>query len=195
MGFDSANKHLAATGVRSLKFDNAGESTTGILKDVDLQVVTNTKQEIQYKKDGVTPKEQLVLTLATELRDPSVDGDDGMRKFYCSWRAEASLKDAYRTAGAEGLEPDAKITITYTGDTKVKVPDSNMTVNAKEYTIDYVRPTFAAGKDSPATDDTFPDAAKVSLAQGLYDSGVTDFSVLAKASGLTEAQLQSHIAI
>lgn len=191
MGFDSANKHLAQTGVPSLKFENAGESTTGILKDVDLQVVTNTKQEIQYKKDGVTPKEQLVLTLATA----SVDGDDGMRKFYCSWRAEASLKDAYRTAGAEGLEPDAKITITYTGDTKVKVPDSNMIVNAKEYTIDYVRPTFAAGKDSPATDDTFPDAAKVALAQGLYDSGVIDFSVLAKASGLTEAQLQSHIAI
>lgn len=209
MGFADVNQALASKGVPSSKFDNIGDERSGYLKDVNLQVVTNTEGVVQYQKDGETPKEQLVITWQTEERDPSNPADTGMRKLYCSWRLEAAIRAAFRAAGADGLEPDAFLRVRMTGTEKVQVPNSKMQVNAKTYeVVEYRRPTFKAGATEPDADDEYknpnPPAAAAApavsedmkaLAQKMWDSGIDDLSVIGAATGLSPQAIQSIVAI
>ena len=104
-GFAAANAHLASRGVQSSKFETHGESHTGVLVEGDVipQTDPNTN-EVKYKKDGVTPIMQLVVTWDTEERDAKTPNDSGRRKLYCSWRLEAEIKRAVRIQERIGLD-------------------------------------------------------------------------------------------
>lgn len=196
MGFDDVNKALNNKGNPSTKFDNVGDIRSGYLKDVDLQVVTDTDGVVQYQKDGKTPKEQLVITWQTDERDPTRDDDTGLRKLYCSWRLEAAIRSAFRAAGAQGLEPDAFLVIERTEDEDVQVPNSKMKVKAKTYQVnEYRRPAFGASKEpteaaAKAEKSSKPSSEAETLAKNLIDSGVTDVNVIMQATGLTKAQVE-----
>lgn len=180
MGFADANQYLSSKGVKGSSFETVGDSHTGILQDVDVVVVTDTNGIVQLQKDGVTPKRQLVITWITEERDPTIPGDTGLRKLYCSWRLESAIKANVRAAGGDGLEPDAKLTVTFTGTEKVK----GAPVPAKLYDVSYERPGFAAGKVSgaPVASPEY-DESKVQLARTLADAG-QPVELVSQASGL-----------
>ena len=209
MAFSDVNQALASKGVQASKFDGVGDERSGYLKDVNLQVVTNTEGVIQYQKDGETPKEQLVITWQTEERDPANPADSGLRKLYCSWRLESAIRAAFRAAGADGLEPDAFLKVRMTGTESVQVPNSKMTVQAKTYeVVEYRRPSFKAGAEpvagvatvAPVVDayekpaaPTISDDMKA-LAQKMWESGLNDLSVISTATGIPANVLTDIIA-
>lgn len=193
MGFADANKHLQSTGNPGLKFESVGDTHEGTLTDVDLQPQTNPEGEVQKFPSGDT-KMQLILTLQTDERDPKVVGDTGVRKAYLSWRAERKLKDAYKAAGAEGLEPNAHIRITFTGEEKVP----GQMGKAKLYDVEYTRPVFKAGSlaEEPVADkgEEFPDQTKIDLARTLVEQN-TPYAVVAQVTGIPADKIDSYIAI
>jgi hypothetical protein len=69
---------LAGSG-QYLKWENPGTSYTGTITEVALRQARKYEStELDYWDDG-TPKMQVVLTLATEYRDPGNEDDDGTR--------------------------------------------------------------------------------------------------------------------
>lgn len=57
----------------------------------------------------------LYVDLATDLRDPSIQDDDGTRRLYIEGRyLKGDIRDAVRAAGAPGLEVGATLTVSFT---------------------------------------------------------------------------------
>jgi hypothetical protein len=199
MAFGDINKHLNQGGARASKFEDVGESHTGVLIDAELQVMTDPKtKEIKYRKDGVTPQEQIVVTWQTEERDSEIEGDDGTRKLYMSWRMERAIKDAYRAAGAPGLEEGATLTVKYVGDEKVQGPVGK--VNAKTYIAEYASPTKVIGKSASAPiaeeEEWFPSKANVTLALTLWDGGKgADVALISQATGIPVEYLNEKVLV
>lgn len=197
MGFAEANALLNSKGNPASKFEDIGQSHTGTLIDVNLQIVTDPSKnnEVKYKKDGVTPQEQIVITWQTEERDPQIEGDTGIRKLYCSWRMEAAIKAAFRAAGAQGLEENAKLTVTYTKEEKVKGPAG--TVKAKVYEATYVSPTTVLnGFDHIQDEDpneASPSQESIKIALALWDGGKGNIDVIAQATGLSKKFLRDEV--
>ena len=198
MGFAEANQLLNSKGNPASKFENVGDSHTGVLLDVNLQVVTDPSKnnEVKYKKDGVTPQEQIVITWQTDERDPQMEGDTGIRKLYCSWRMEAAIKAAFRAAGAQGLEENARLTVTYTKDEKVKGPAG--TVKAKIYEATYVSPSkllsgFDSIEDTDPNEVAEPSSESIKIALALWDNGKGNLDVISQATGLSKKFLKDEV--
>ena len=64
--------------------------------------------------DG-NPREQLVVTVQTELRDPTNPDDDGNRRFYIKGNLQRAVRDAVQAAGGKGLEVGGSLFVTRTG--------------------------------------------------------------------------------
>jgi len=198
MGFAEANQLLNSKGNPASKFENVGDSHTGVLLDVNLQVVTDPSKnnEVKYKKDGVTPQEQIVITWQTADRDPMIPGDTGIRKLYCSWRMEAAIKAAFRAAGAAGLEENATLTVKYLKEEKVKGPAG--TVKAKAYEATYASPSRLLngfdGIEEDTPDDSFtPSEESIKIALALWDGGKGDVTVISAATGIPVDFLKKEV--
>lgn len=189
MGFAEANQHLASRGVPSSKFEDKGDSVTGVLVDGDVQPQTDTQGNVKFRKDGVTPIMQLVITWDTNERDAKIPNDKGRRKLYCSWRLEAEIKRAVRATGADGLEVGGTLTVTFVREEKVE----GVMGKAKIYEASYVPPTKTIGGTVNGDDDGIPESKK-NTARDLYESG-TDIALIQQVTGLTEAQIESIVAI
>lgn len=189
MGFADANQYLSSKGVKSSSFENVGDQHTGTLKDVDVVTVTDNNGAVQFQKDGVTPKRQLVITWKTEERDPQIPGDDGTRKLYCSWRLESAIRANVRAAGGDGLEPDSTLTVKFIGTEKVK----GAPVPAKLYEVSYARPAFGAGKvDAAPVSDAGYAPEKVQLARTLADAG-QPVELVSQATGIPVEWLNPNV--
>ncbi len=132
-------------GAPSFKFANPGDSVTG--KITDLQVV----QQRAYSPTGLgdlktwpsgDPMMQLNVTLQTNLRDSSIDDDDGKRRVYIDGRRiREAVKEAFTKVGADGLEVGGTYTQTFTG----YDPESKNPANpAKVYEVVYEQPRHVA---------------------------------------------------
>lgn len=200
MAFADANEYLSSKGVQSSKFENIGDTHTGRLVDADRMVKTNTQGEIQFRQDGVTPQEQLVLTWETEERSLEIPGDTGLRKLYCSWRLEAGIKNAMRAAGGKGLEADAVLTVTFVSEEKIP----KVAGKAKLYEVEYQLPakkigtaaaqpsTTAAAPAAASAPAENPTDAQLAQANDLFDKGVA-ISVISLATGISEHYLNTEI--
>lgn len=132
-------------GAPSFKFAKPGDSVTG--KITDLQLV----QQRAYSPTGLgelktwpsgDPMMQLNVTLQTDLRDPSLEDDDGKRRVYIDGRRiREAVKDAYTKAGTDGLAVGGTYTQTFTGyDPKSQNPQNP----AKLYEVVYRPPSPSA---------------------------------------------------
>lgn len=133
--------------------------------------------------DDGSPRWQLVVNLRTELRDPTVDGDDGERSLYVKGKSMTdALRDAVRRAGAPGIEVGAELSVTYVGDG----PKTNPKFDPPRlYSATYSRPV--ATGDSGA----FLDGTQNSSAFGAPDG--TQHAE-AQASHLANARLVQPVA-
>ena len=193
-GFAAANAHLASRGVQSSKFETHGESHTGVLVEGDVipQTDPNTN-EVKYKKDGVTPIMQLVVTWDTEERDAKTPNDSGRRKLYCSWRLEAEIKRAVRATGAEGLETGGTLTVTYIREEKVP----NQPGKAKIYEASYIPPKqYISGTvgDDDADEADGLDPAKVTPAKSLWAAG-QPIDLIAQVTGFSVPEVEKLLDI
>lgn len=112
---------MGGGGAPTAKFANPGDSLKG-----RIAAPPQAYQEREYDKNnpgGGAPKTYpsgdpimgVYVDIATDLRDPSIEDDDGTRRFYIEGRyLKADVRDAIRTAGAPGLEVGAVIEVTFT---------------------------------------------------------------------------------
>lgn len=151
-----ANNILMSGGIPWLSFKSIGTSYTGTVTGFEGRQSRDfeTGEPSFWDAARTQPKQEVVVTIQTDLNDPSVDGDTGARQFVApkgSSRAQA-LRAAIRTAGASSLELGAVLTVTYTHD----VPNTkNPRLNGiKQYTCTYAPP-------APASTATEEEAQKI----------------------------------
>lgn len=107
-----------------------------------------TSQQIDLVKgtlktwDDGNPMMQLVVTLQTELRDPSVEDDDGRRRLYIKGALRTAVSDAVRKAGAKGIDEGGELTVVYTRD---EPPKNKGMSPARQFTATY-EPPSASGE-------------------------------------------------
>lgn len=172
------NSILMGGGVTSAKFDGIGVSVTGTIEDVTASQQTDfTSGEPKTWPNG-DPMMQVVVTLATSQRDPSVTDDDGLRKVYVKGKSLTNaVRDAVRRAGAKGLEVGGTLTVTYTGDG----PQEKRGINPpKLYAAEYGQPDRAAAANAAlglAAEQPAPVAASIP-AVATQAAGGVDLSTL-----------------
>ena len=212
---NEADSFLLGSSSPSAKFPTIGTTITGTI--VEPPVVVDQRDfdgNIQTWDDG-SAKKQLVITIATDLRDPEIEDDKGIRKVYVSGSKKpesksltAAIGGAVREAKANGLEVGGTLTVQYIGD---GTPSKRGFNAPKQYAATYVPPSVKASADflesepvaapavvvnvapaAPAAPTQTPaQLAKDLLAQGL------DISDVATATGLplaTCAALKNTIA-
>lgn len=136
------NQFLMGGGIPSAKFDSVGVSVGGTITDIAASQQTDfTTGEPKTWPNG-EPMMQVVVSVATEIRDPQITDDDGVRKIYVKGKSlTAAVRDAVRRAGAKGLENGGTLTVTYTGDG----PQERRGINPpKLYAASYTKPTAVA---------------------------------------------------
>jgi hypothetical protein len=102
------------------KFDDPGTAHAGTV------IALKARQERDYDKQnpgGGAPKffpsgdpiMGILVDMKTDERDPAIDGDDGKRTFYVEGRyLKDAVREAVLAAGAKGLEPGGRISVTFT---------------------------------------------------------------------------------
>lgn len=196
MAFESVNDVLGKGGGKATTFPSVGTTREGIIRDGEMRPVTNQANEIQYQKDGVTPQMQLVISWDSNEIDPTDPTDTGARKLYLKWRAQKALEDAvFKATGAYKLEEGAKVTITFTGETKV--PGSAF--KAKEYAVTYEPPIKSidltpANTVQPelSVEEEKPSPEKLELATTLAIAG-TSVDMISAATGISEGYLVANV--
>lgn len=139
-----ADTFLTGGGSASAKFPTIGSTVTGtIAKPPTVSQQTDIKTGKPLTWDNGDPREQLVVTLQTTLRDNP--DDDGLRAIYVKGSKKAgsmSLHDAVRSAvqasGSKGLVEGGVLTVTYAGDGIASGPGMDA---PKQYTATYQPPT------------------------------------------------------
>lgn len=94
-----------------------GDAVTGVIEKIETTQVNDfqTKQPA-FWNDG-RPKEQIHVIIQTQLRDPSVDDDDGRRSLWIKgWGIQLkAFRDACRQAGVKIPKPGDTITERFVG--------------------------------------------------------------------------------
>lgn len=94
-----------------------GDSVTGVIEKIETTQVNDfqTKQPA-FWNDG-RPKEQIHVIIQTQLRDPSVEDDDGRRSLWIKgWGIQLkAFRDACRQAGVKIPKPGDTITERFVG--------------------------------------------------------------------------------
>lgn len=143
--YDDPNAFLMGGGIPAAQFDTIGTTVTGAISALP-EVIQQTDPKdgsLKFWDDG-KPRMQLVVTVQTDLRDPEIADDDGLRKFYVKAKLQDAVRQAVRASGARGLEIGGTLAITYTGDGEQK----NRAFNPpKLYSARYTAPAQAAAND------------------------------------------------
>lgn len=131
-----------------------GTSVSGPVVSVAVRQATDPVSGKPSTWDDGNPKEQVLVTLQTNLRDPSVEDDDGARTVYIKWWGvqRQALIQALRNANADDIETGGHFSATYTGDGPQ--PDNRSLSPAKLYTFVYRAPSAAAGLIQSAAAET-----------------------------------------
>jgi len=97
---DDLNRDVASSGGTWVKLNRVEHGTlTGIVVDVETRDKTFEGAVVLSRKTG-KPRQERVFTLITELRDPDIDDDKGLRKFSANEGAYFAVLDALKTAKA-----------------------------------------------------------------------------------------------
>lgn len=95
--------------------------------------------------DNGDPKQQVIVAIQTDQRDPERPGDDGVRGIYIKWWGEQrkALREALETAGAEDIEIGGMFAAQYVGDGEQ--PKNKMFSPPKLMRYEYKAPSPTAG--------------------------------------------------
>lgn len=117
---DNANDMLMSGGIPWLSFKTKGDKYTGTVMSFTARQSRDFESGdlAWWDAEKTQPKEEVVITLQTDLFDPEVDGDTGARQLVVPKGSArmAAVRAAIRKAGSNGVEEGGIVTITYTGD-------------------------------------------------------------------------------
>lgn len=196
----SVDDLLQGGGSPSLSFKDAkvGDSFTGVITGTRaVQVRNYTTQEPEFWDDG-KPKMQIEVTLATDLRDPSIDDDQGERRVFLFGQKLTALKEALKVKGLTKLEIGATFKITFSGSKPASNPRYN---DVKLYAIEVTAPTSNSAVDAlvamGATEVTDVkieklDAKQIKVAETLQANGFTAEEI-AENLGVSVASVNSAL--
>ena len=112
---DDVNDFLESGGIPSAPFENIGDNWRGmVVRAVKVQSRDFETGEAQTWDDG-SPKYQLNIDIQTDVRNPDISGDDGVRRLYVRGGMLQAIRQALRGAKAR-LEPGGLLDVTYKGD-------------------------------------------------------------------------------
>ncbi|AJC53976.1 hypothetical protein [Streptomyces sp. 769] len=138
---------MGGSGAPAARFDHIGATITGYVvgRPQVKQMTDFTTNEPLAWPNG-EPKLQLIVTLATDQNDPTIESDDGLRRVYVKGQMKKVVADAVRKAGARGLEENGALTLRYVRDGKKTNPKFKA---PKEYEASYQKPTTPVAPDEP----------------------------------------------
>jgi hypothetical protein len=138
----SANDLLMGGGIASAKFPTIGTKVTGrIIREPEARQQTDIQTGDPLTFANGDPRMQIVVQLATDERDASIDDDSGERALYIKGNMLNAVREAVRKAGAKGLEVGGTLTVVYSGDGEAKTRGFNA---PKLYTATYTPPSAEA---------------------------------------------------
>jgi hypothetical protein len=108
---------MGGGGAPTAKFPTPGTVVGGRITEppkVEQQRDIQTGEK-KFWADG-NPMMQLVVTVQTDQRDPSIEDDDGRRRIFVKGQMKNAVADAVRAAGAKGLEVGGTLHVRYTHD-------------------------------------------------------------------------------
>jgi hypothetical protein len=147
-----ADQFLLGGGGSSAKFDQIGDSVTGVIISTDVQQQTDITTGAPLTWDNGDPRQQLVVRLQTEQRDPDNPDDDGIRAVYVKGSKKAGTRSmhdavatAVRAAGGKGLEEGGTLTVKFVGE---EPPSQRGLSPRKLWEATYVQPDRAAQSGS-----------------------------------------------
>ena len=111
----SVSDFLNRTGAPAAKFDTVGKVVEGVVEAAEVTDQTDISTgEVKRWPDG-NPRKQLVITIATDERDPENPDDDGRRRIFAKGNMLTAVKEAIRKSGGQ-LEVGGKVKVRYEGD-------------------------------------------------------------------------------
>lgn len=139
------NDLLLGGGIPAAKFQAVGDMVKGTVVRSESAQMTDFKSRKPLFWDDGRPQMQVIVTLQTDERDPSINDDDGQRKVYVpiGKQIHRALSDALRAAGAK-LEMGGTLAVKYIGDKPSETPGFNA---AKQYQAQYQPPSATAAND------------------------------------------------
>lgn len=140
----SANEFLMGGGIPAAQFpDEAYGTTVGGVITTQPEMVQQTDLDdgtLKFWNDG-KPMMQCIVIVQTEIRDPQITDDEGLRKFYIKANSLKAVREAVRRSGSKGLEVGGTLALTYTADGERKSRTKNP---PKLYSATYQPPAAAA---------------------------------------------------
>jgi hypothetical protein len=198
------NEVLFGSGVPGFKFLSYGDTCRGIITEIKAGRQTDMKTgEPKFWPSG-DPMYQVIVTVQTQERDPSIQDDDGKRRLFIKGRnLTDGVRDAVRNAGAKKLALGALISVTFTGEGQAERGSQP----PKLYTVEYqvlgaqqpaaARPAVSGGTyatPAPQAAQQAPVATEApsGTAPGAGSSGgMVDVSSLPEAAQQLIAQMQA----
>ncbi|MFJ8791430.1 hypothetical protein [Streptomyces sp. NPDC102462] len=112
---------MGGGGAPTAKFPTPGTVVGGHITE---QPSVEQQRDIQtgdkkFWADG-NPMMQLVVTVQTDQRDPSIEDDDGRRRIFVKGQMKNAVADAVRQAGGRGLEVGGILRVRYSHDGEQK---------------------------------------------------------------------------
>lgn len=152
------NDFLFGGGGKAAKFEQMGDTVTGVIDHVEVSQQTSMEDNTPLTWSDGSPRKQLVITLATDMRDG--DDDDGKRRIYAKGGSyevasgsgssmKGAIADAVKKVGASTLEEGGTLTVAYTGEGK----KTNRGYSAPKL----YKARYEAPKSSVSADDLFGD--------------------------------------
>jgi hypothetical protein len=131
---------LSGGGAPTAKFPTPGTLVKGTVQSAVVSQQTDIDGTLKTWDDG-NPRMQIVVTLATDDRDASIDNDDGTRRLFIKGQMLSALKDALRIAGVKTLEEGGTLGVQYKEDGEQKRAGFNA---PKVYVAQYRAPVASS---------------------------------------------------
>lgn len=183
-----ANSIIMGTGAPAAKFETIGATISGVItSEPEARQQTDFRtQTPEVWKDG-SPKMQVIVLLATALRDPERPHDDGERALYIKGKhLTDAIRKAVRATGAKGLHTGGTLTVQYVADGPAEPGLNPPKLYAASYTPPAVSfagvtaPTGAAPQ--PVYAQPIQQAAPVAVAQPVQHQAAVVASVTPSTS-------------
>jgi len=138
---DTANNLLMSGGIKSIKWKDepVGYTVVGTIVDQPKveQMTKYESTELDFWPSG-DPKMQIIVTLQTDMRDPSNANDDGKRQLHISPRMMKPVREAVQRVNAPGLAIGGRLAVRRTGGT-------GATGSPFEFAAEYATPAVDPG--------------------------------------------------
>lgn len=169
------------------RFNTIGDSVSGVLSE-PYSVRQATEFGSNTPKVDANGREVMmaVITLQTDQRDPTIEGDDGTRVVYADkFGLRKAISEAVKTAGASDLEVGGRLTVTYSGD--LPSGKGNPT---KDFTAQYVKANSIMTAAEPAAAQGYASGGVITPPQ-VATLAVSDDLVAAARAAQTQAAARS----